>query len=190
MPISHKKVLFQFIRLYFERKVPPNFATLKKFARVYLSMKTSPAKSFYLKNSIWIFFCLGLAAICNLANTIVINIGTAENESSTAGAIMTIRRLQYEYAAAHRGRFAPNFDELIKAKNLDKKFGGQNPVVNGYVLTMQVSEPTGQKPAFYSVTADPLDNEKGTRHFYYDSTLGVTKVTQENRPANAADPSI
>lgn len=149
------------------------------------------AKSFYSKICAWIFFCLCLAPICSLVNTVKTNIEKAKNESSAVEAIESIRKLQYQYAAKNQGKFAPNFDELIKTGYLNlKAFRGQNPVVNDYVFEMKVTEPTAQKPAFYSITADPLYNEDNNRHFYFDSALGAIKMTDENRPANGADQSF
>lgn len=116
------------------------------------------------------------------------------NEATAAQSIQTIKTLQAQYASKHQGKFAPNFDELIKSVQLDEKFAGQNPVVNGYTFTMKVEEQSATKPSFYSINADPQVSEgiqaTGTRHFYFDSTLGTTKATEENRPAKADDPSI
>ncbi len=118
----------------------------------------------------------------------------AGNETTAVQSLQTIKTLQAQYASKHQGRFAANFDELIKTLGLDEKFAGQNPVVNGYIFTMNVEVTTSTKPAFYSVNADPQVSEgmqsTGSRHFYLDSTLGTTKVTEENRPAKATDPSI
>ena len=149
------------------------------------------AKSFYSKICTWIFFCLCLAPVCSLVNTVKTNIEKTKNESSAVEAIYSIRELQYKYAAKNQGKFAPSFDELIKTGYLNlKAFRGQNQVVNDYVFEMKVTEPTAQKPAFYSINADPLSTENNNRHFYSDSTQGAIKATEENRPANAADPSI
>jgi prepilin-type N-terminal cleavage/methylation domain-containing protein len=116
------------------------------------------------------------------------------NETTATQSIQTIKTLQTQYASKHQGKFAANFDELIKSVQLDPKFAGQNPVVNGYIFTMKVEEQSQTKPAFYSVSADPQVSEgvtaTGTRHFYFDSTLGTTKSTEENRPAKADDPSL
>ena len=113
----------------------------------------------------------------------------AGNETSAVQSISTIRTLQAQYASKHQGRFAPNFDELIKSAGLDERFAGENPIVNGYIFKLTVQEPSGTKPAFYSINADPQE-DSGTGHYYFDSKLGTTKVTQENRPAKAEDPSI
>jgi prepilin-type N-terminal cleavage/methylation domain-containing protein len=116
------------------------------------------------------------------------------NETTAAQSIQTIKTLQTTYASKHQGKFAANFDELIKSVQLDEKFAGTTPVVNGYVYTMKVEEPSATKPAFYSINADPQVAEgvtaTGTSHFYFDSTLGTTKATEENRPAKADDPSL
>lgn len=111
------------------------------------------------------------------------------NETSAAQSINTIKSLQISYAGKHRGKFASNFDELIKSVQLDERFAGEAPVVNGYIFKMSVQESSGSKPSFYSINADPQEGS-GTRHFYFDSTLGTTKSTEEDRPAKADDPTI
>lgn len=111
------------------------------------------------------------------------------NETSAAQSIQTIKTLQIGYAGKHQGKFAPNFDELVKSAGLDERFTGENPVVNGYIFKMTVQEPSGTKPSFYSINADPQEGS-GTGHYYFDSTLGTTKTTQENRPAKPEDPSL
>lgn len=112
------------------------------------------------------------------------------NEAAAAKSIETIKTMQAQYASAHKGKFAATFDDLINSTGLDQQFSGENPIVNGYIYTLNATE----SPAFYSVNADPEVAEgvqkTGTRHFYFDSTLGVTKGTEENRPATADDESI
>lgn len=111
------------------------------------------------------------------------------NETSAAQSINTIKTLQIGYASKHQQKFAPNFDELIKSAQLDERFAGESPVVNGYVFKLTVLEPSGTKSAFYSINADPQEGS-GTRHFYFDSTLATTKSTEEDRPAKADDPTL
>jgi prepilin-type N-terminal cleavage/methylation domain-containing protein len=116
------------------------------------------------------------------------------NETTAAQNIQTIKILQSQYASKYQGRFAPTFDELIRTAQLDERFAGSSPVVNGYIFTLRVEEPSGTRPGFYSINADPQVPEgigaTGTRHFYFDSTLATTKVTDENRPAKADDQSL
>lgn len=112
------------------------------------------------------------------------------NETAAAKSLETIKTLQAQYASTHKGKFAASFDELIDNVSLDPQFRGENPIVSGYIYTMNTTE----SPAFYSVNADPEVAEgvqkTGNRHFYFDSTLGTSKSTNENRPATKDDPSI
>lgn len=116
------------------------------------------------------------------------------NEATAVQSLTNIRTLQTQYASKHNGRFAKDFDELIKSVSLDEKFKGQKPLVNGYNFEMKVEDPSTNKPSFFSVTADPQVDSgltaTGTRHFYLDSTTATIKFTEESRPAKADDPSI
>jgi prepilin-type N-terminal cleavage/methylation domain-containing protein len=115
------------------------------------------------------------------------------NETSAAQTIDRIRTYQAQYASQNRGRFA-TFDQLILSAGLDSKFAGTNPVVNGYIFTIDVKEPTNAQPASYSITADPqvrgTVNATGNRAFYTDSSISTIKATTEARSATADDPSI
>ena len=115
------------------------------------------------------------------------------NENAAAQTLDRIRTYQVQYASRNRGKFA-NFEQLVQAAGLDEKFTGERPVVNGYIFTMTLEEPSNARPGFYSITADPQVAEgltaTGTRHFYTDSSIGSIKSTDENRPAKADDPSI
>ena len=63
------------------------------------------------------------------------------NETSAQQAIRNIQTLQAQYASRNKGRFG-NFDELIRTVNLDESFTGERPIVNGYIFTLTVEEPT------------------------------------------------
>lgn len=115
------------------------------------------------------------------------------NETAALQILDRIRTFQAQYATKNRGKFG-NFDDLIRNSGLDDKFAGERPVVNGYVFTMTLEEPSASRPGFYSINADPQVAEgvtaTGSRHFYTDASLGTTRGTDENRPAKADDPSI
>ena len=115
------------------------------------------------------------------------------NEAAAAQTLDKIRVYQNQYAAKNRGKFA-TFEQLIQSVGLDERFAGERPVVNGYIYSMTITEPSGGKPGAFSITADPQVGEgvgaTGNRHFYTDSNLGTIKATDENRPAKADDPSI
>lgn len=116
------------------------------------------------------------------------------NEAAAAQTIQSIRTCQSGYSGRNKGKFA-NFAELVKSGCLDSdKFSSETPVISGYIFTLKVEEPTGVKPAFYALNVDPQVPDgiqaTGTSHFYFDSSLGAVKVTGENRPAKAEDPSF
>ncbi len=111
------------------------------------------------------------------------------NETAAAQTIQSIRTCQASYAGKNKGKFA-NFADLVKSECLDgNKFNSEQPIISGYVFSQKVEEMSGTKPSFFSLNVDPQVGS-GTRHFYFDSTLGAVKVTEENRPAKADDPSF
>jgi len=116
----------------------------------------------------------------------------AGNENAAAQTLDRIRTYQAQYASRNRGKFA-NFDQLVQASGLDEKFTGDRPVVNGYVYTLTLEEPSSSKPASYKVNADPQVptgiTATGTRFFYTDSAIGSIKAN-DTQPAKAEDPSI
>ena len=149
-------------------------------------MKKNSAKEFYLKICIWTFSGLILASAYSSLRYLI----GSHNESAAVRTIDTIVRLQNQYSPKKRGNFAPNFHELVKVENLDAKFLKEHPVIDGYVFALNVSETDDGQRTFFSITADPLYPEDNLKHFYYDSTLESVRATEEDRPANANDPSI
>lgn len=116
----------------------------------------------------------------------------AGNENAAAQTLDRIRTFQVQYASRNRGKFA-TFDQLVQSAGLDEKFTGDRPVVNGYVFTMTLEEPSSARPASYKVNADPQVptgiTATGTRFFYTDSSIGSIKAN-DTQPAKAEDPSI
>jgi prepilin-type N-terminal cleavage/methylation domain-containing protein len=116
----------------------------------------------------------------------------AGNEAAAAQTLDRIRMFQAQYAGKNRGKFA-KFDELVRTAGLDEGYNNERPVVNGYIFTMTVEDPTPNKPAFYSINADPQVAEglsaTGNNHFYTDSTLGTIKKNDKD-VAKATDPSM
>lgn len=118
-----------------------------------------------------------------------------DDEAAVAKLINVISTMQRRYADKNQGRYAKNFDELIKIESLDAQFSGKNPVFNNFVFEMKVEEATLNKPAFFSINADPQakqDDNSATkvRHFYTDSVIKLIKYTEEDRPATADDQPI
>jgi prepilin-type N-terminal cleavage/methylation domain-containing protein len=116
----------------------------------------------------------------------------AGNETAAAQSIDRIRTYQAQFASRNRGKFA-TFDQLIQSAGLDEKFAGERPVVNGYIFTLTLEEPSSAKPGSYKINADPQVptgvNATGQRFFYTDSSLGTIKAN-DSQPAKAEDPSI
>jgi prepilin-type N-terminal cleavage/methylation domain-containing protein len=114
------------------------------------------------------------------------------NETAAQQTLDRLRMFQAQYAGKNHGKFA-KFDELVRTAGLDESFNSEKPVVNGYVFTLTVTDPTPSQPAFYSINADPQVAEgptaTGTNHFYTDSTLGTIKHNDKD-VAKATDPSI
>ncbi len=114
------------------------------------------------------------------------------NEVATAQQLDRIRTYQAQYASRNRGKFA-TFEQLVSAAGLDEKFKGDRPVVNGYIFTMTLEEPSDAKPASYKISADPQVptgvTATGNRYFYTDSSLGTIKAS-DTGPANETSPSI
>ncbi len=118
----------------------------------------------------------------------------AGNEASATQTMQTIRSCQTAYAGKNKGKFG-NIADLVRSGCLEgDQWVGETPTVAGYIFNVKSEEPSGSRPAFYSVNADPQVTEgiqrTGDRHFYFDSSLGSVKVTDENRPAKADDPSM
>jgi prepilin-type N-terminal cleavage/methylation domain-containing protein len=116
------------------------------------------------------------------------------NETTAVQSLQTIRTLQSQYSSKHQGKFAKNFDELIKSVSLDERFKGDTPVVNGYVFKVTANEGSASGGNFFSVTAEPQAKDglsaTGTRAFYFDSTLSTIRYTENGEPAVATSPSI
>jgi hypothetical protein len=154
-------------------------------------MRNYFAKIMFTKVSLLILI---LAVFTFVYSRSAVNSGPKENEAFAVKSIETIRKLQNQYAKKHDGKFAPNFDELITIENLDARFSGETPIVEGYAFRMIMEEMRNEKPAIYLITADPDVTEgsdrTGNLHFYYDSTLKTIKFTNESRSAKADDPSL
>ena len=101
------------------------------------------------------------------------------NESNAIDSVSLIVKTQHEYATTHQGNFARNFDELIETANLDKRFTGDKPIIEGYIFEMKVEESSATKPPFFSIRADPKIPDgffaTGDQHFYFDSTIRAIK---------------
>ena len=114
------------------------------------------------------------------------------NETSAAQILDRMRTFQAQYASTNRGKFA-TFDQLIQKGALDAQYAGDAPVVNGYVFTLEIVEPSSAAPASYKIWADPQVptgvTATGSRYFFTSSAIGSIKAN-ENQRASENDPSI
>ncbi|MBC7909015.1 MAG: prepilin-type N-terminal cleavage/methylation domain-containing protein [Pyrinomonadaceae bacterium] len=114
------------------------------------------------------------------------------NETSAIQVLESIRKSQADYSLGHRGEFG-TFDQLIKEGNLDERFAGEKPVVNGYVFTIKVIPKSANQPSSFTVNADPQVSEgisaTGKRHFYIDPNVSTIRENLD-QPATAADPPL
>lgn len=116
----------------------------------------------------------------------------AGNENAAAQTLDRIRTYQAQYASRNRGKFG-SFDQLREAAGLDEKFTGDAPVVNGYIFSMELVEPSSSAPASFKVWADPQVptgvTATGNRYFFTSSAIGTIKANESQR-ASETDPSI
>ena len=129
-----------------------------------------------------------LIGVGSLAWQTVIKSG---NENAAAQSIDKIRTYQAQYASRSKGAFA-TFDELRDKLQLDERFTGEAPVVNGYIFTMTLTPATTGGAAKYEIWADPQSTGAtgtGTRHFYTSSSISSIRGNDSEK-AKEADPSI
>ena len=115
------------------------------------------------------------------------------NEAAAIKNLQTLAVNQRLYIKQKNGSAYGTFDQLIAEVNLDKRFAGDAPVVNGYVLTMKITPKAGERPAFFTINADPLRSEgtgaTGKEHYYIDADSDTVKVNKQ-RPAGPDDPPV
>lgn len=113
------------------------------------------------------------------------------NESAAITMLDRMRTFQAQYAAKNKGRFG-TFDQLIANGTLDSAYAGEAPVVNGYIFTMEVVDPSGSTPASYKIWADPQVatgiTATGNRFFFTSSALSTIRA-KEGEKASESDPS-
>ena len=103
----------------------------------------------------------------------------AGNEAATIQNVKTICAVETQYF--NNNRTFATLDQLVKQQLLSSKFAA-HPPVDGYALKLVIkSNPTSAVSSF-SLTADPVSDSTGTRHYYFESTCGDIHV---NRAAPA-----
>jgi hypothetical protein len=105
------------------------------------------------------------------------------DETAVIAALRTIGIAQRAHAMSKDGEYG-TFEELVEGGFLDQRFNSEAPEVQGYVLTMKVSEKE------FGCNADaPGSTDPPARHFYIDSTDSQIHVNNEQQ-ASAQDPVL
>lgn len=114
----------------------------------------------------------------------------AGNETAAIQTLKTIATEQRVYFNAKGRTGYGTFDQLIETGALDKRFTGDEPVVEGFKFTLKVTPKTSNQPPSYTINADPQQTEglaaTGKRHFYIDSNINTIRVNTQG-PASAED---
>jgi len=117
----------------------------------------------------------------------------AANEAAAIKTLTTIAEQQTLYYNSNRRISYGTFDEMLKERLLDNRFGATTPVVEGYVFTMRVVPKSTTSQAGFAVNADPQVTDgvgaTGKNHFYLDSDSNTIHVNSA-QPATATDPPI
>jgi Tfp pilus assembly protein PilE len=114
----------------------------------------------------------------------------AGNETSAIQTLKTITTEQRTYYNQKGRSSYATFDQLIENGSLDKRFAGDEPVVEGYRFTMKVTAKSTSQPPSFTLNADPQQKDgigaTGKRHFYIDSNINTLRVNNSG-PASAED---
>ncbi|HEY0080282.1 MAG TPA: prepilin-type N-terminal cleavage/methylation domain-containing protein [Pyrinomonadaceae bacterium] len=114
----------------------------------------------------------------------------AGNETAAIQTLKTITTEQRTYFNAKGRSSYATFDQLIENGALDKRFAGDEPVVEGYKFTLKVTPKSSSQPPSFTLNADPQQSEgmaaTGKRHFYIDSNINTIRVNTTG-PASAED---
>lgn len=114
----------------------------------------------------------------------------AGNETAAIQTLKTIATEQRTYYNQKGRSSYATFDQLIENGALDKRFAGDEPVVEGYKFTMKVTPKSSSQPPAFTINADPQSSEglgaTGKRHFYIDANINTIRVNN-NAPASAED---
>lgn len=138
--------------------------------------------------AIFILACLPSSSCQSYTTTLTESPGRVD-EGVTISTLRSIATAQTSYSVGNDGNYG-TFTELSEGGFLDSRFNSQQPVLNGYVLTMTTSEKSADG-ASYSCNADPENtpaNARG-RHFYIDSASGIIHVNPTQQ-ASANDPAF
>lgn len=115
------------------------------------------------------------------------------NEAAAIQTLKTVATVQVTFYNSKNRTGYGTFDQLVQAGLLDKRFSGDQPVVDGYVYTMTVTPKSASQPPAYAINANPQQPKgltaTGNQYFYRGSDTSTVHANTE-RPATAEDPPV
>jgi prepilin-type N-terminal cleavage/methylation domain-containing protein len=115
------------------------------------------------------------------------------NQAAAIRTLQSIAVAQRTYYNTHNRSGYGTFDQLIADGELDKRFAGEAPEVEGYIFKMVVTpKAAGTQPSF-KVNADPQKadgfNATGKQFYYMDSAKSEIHAN-DSQPAGPDDPPL
>ena len=115
------------------------------------------------------------------------------NEAAAIQTLKTIAVEQRIYYNSHNRSSYGTFDQLIADGSLDKRFTGEEPLVEGYIFRQKLTPKSGNQQPMYAINADPQKPDgltaTGKQFFYMDSNTGQVHVST-TQPAGTNDPPL
>jgi prepilin-type N-terminal cleavage/methylation domain-containing protein len=115
------------------------------------------------------------------------------NQAAAIKTLNTIVTEERTYYNTHNRSTYGTFDQLIADGAFDKRFAGEQPVVEGYIFQLKVTPKSGNQPAQFTVNANPQKpdgfNATGRQYYYIDANTSTIHVS-ETQPAGPDDPPL
>ncbi|MDQ6653632.1 MAG: hypothetical protein M3Y84_12925 [Acidobacteriota bacterium] len=140
--------------------------------------------------AITLYICVCMATLSCQSYTTGLQQSVRKTDDIAAiAALHSIAAAQRTYSLTSGGDYG-TFQQLCAGGYLDSRFNSSKPEVKGYLLTMDVSQKSGNEtPGSFSCNADPIRADQGGRHFYIDSTSPEIHVNP-GQPATAKDGAL
>ena len=113
------------------------------------------------------------------------------NEAAAVATLNAIRVAETKYVSDHKGQYG-TFRQLFEEGYLDKRFNYDKPHERGYVFIITLIAKSDERPATFSVNANPEQSEgigaTGRNFYYLDPESGI--CFSKTGPATAADDTL
>ena len=115
------------------------------------------------------------------------------NQAAAISALRSMSTAQRTYYTTHNRSGYGTFDQLIADGQLDRRYAGEDPLVEGYFFRLKTTPKTGNQPPLYTVNADPQKPDGVTatgKEFYYTDANASTIHVNGSQPAGPNDPPM